>query len=169
MSDEPQDIGHEEAVADAFLNSHNHKLGDLQLEPYTPPRRIAAQAIGLFYGTLDEAAIAQLEATKLYSGVVRDVAVVLWLCSLKDDPANGITAERLIDDAARDRLGSIGKAAQFADEHDMVDTSAKGFWEAYTVFMRIQKQVADSRVDAKKKMTSQSIQKAPSLASGLTT
>ncbi len=169
MTEEPPDIGHEEAITDAFLNSHNHKLGDLELEPYTPPRRIAAQAIGLFYGSLDEAGIAQLEATKLYPGVVRDIAVVLWLCSLKDDPKNGVTAERLIDEAARDRLGSARKAVQFAEEHGLVDTADESFWDGYAVFARIQKQVADSRVEAKKKTVNPPKKDAPIPASGLIT
>jgi hypothetical protein len=146
MSDEPEDIGRESEsgkVDQAFIESHNHALGDLRLEPYSPARIIAAQAMGLHYGSIDAAGMAQFNKTKVYPGAIRDIAVVLWLCSIRD--------ESEIDAAARDPVGAAKKMQTWSARLGILDTGNAAFWDAYVLFFKIMNDIQASRVQPEKK------------------
>jgi hypothetical protein len=123
----------DDPAEEAFTQSDAHDLGDLELQPYTPDRAVAAQAMFLRYGFVDEAGLEFFKAHKIYPGAVRDVAVVLWLCSL--------TNQSEIDKASRDPIAAARKAVEWSHERKMDNTRSEEFWKAYTVFMRIMAQV----------------------------
>jgi hypothetical protein len=143
MTEEVEDIGHEEKVEKAFIESHGHALNGLKFEPYSDARRIAAQSMDLRYGNLTEAQAQRFRETSLYPGAVRDSAIVLWLCTIKDG------AE--IDRIAANPEHYSDAWRKFAVENGLVDTDQKSFWDGFTVFMTIMNEVDVSRVKAKKK------------------
>ena len=64
-----------------FVESAGHKLNGLTLQPFTPARLVASQAMGLKYPFIGKEGMAQIEKTGLYAGELRDLLIVLWLCS----------------------------------------------------------------------------------------
>jgi hypothetical protein len=123
----------DDPAEEAFTQSDAHELGDLELQPYTPDRAVAAQAMFLRYGFVDEAGLEFFKAHKIYPGAIRDVAVVLWLCSL--------TSETEIDKASRDPIAAARKAVEWLHERKWDNPRGDEFWKAYTVFMRIMSEV----------------------------
>src|SRR2546423_285975 len=82
---EEQRLSDQEAANRAFVNSHLHNFEGIELEPYSRGRRVAAQAMGLHYGSIDKAGQQRFISNKIYPGAVRDVSIVLWLCTLKNE------------------------------------------------------------------------------------
>jgi len=141
MSEEPEDIGHE--VEQAFVESENHAFGDIKLQPFTPDRVIAAQAMGLHYGNVDPAGVEQFDRTKLYPGAMRDVAVVLWLCTLTE-PSD-------VDGAARNPVTAAVMASTWAGKHGLTDQRSQSFWDGYLLFFKIMREIEVSRTEPEKK------------------
>src|SRR5665811_1515722 len=77
----------ETAAEAAFTGpgSDTATLGKVKLQPYTPERIVAAQAMVRHYGHLDDAAVAQFNKTRIYPGMLNDVINHAWLRSLTDD------------------------------------------------------------------------------------
>jgi hypothetical protein len=123
----------DDPAEEAFVQSEAHELGNLELQPYTADRAIAAQAMFLRYGFVDDAGVEFFKAHRIYPGAVRDVAIVLWLCSLKD--------EITIDKACRDPIAGARKAVEWLHERKWDNPRAEQFWKAYAVFMRIMAEV----------------------------
>src|SRR4029453_5756911 len=123
----------DDPAEEAFTQSDAHQLGDLELQPYTPDRAWAAQAMGLRYGFVDEAGVQFFKEHKIYPGALRDVAIVCWLCSL--------TSEIEIDKASRNPIAAARKAADWSHERKLDNARAEEFWKAYAVFMRIMAEV----------------------------
>jgi len=150
---EVEDVGHEgkegqtheDAVEKAFQESHGHSLGDIPLEPYSRARRYAAAAMGLYYGKLTEAEFEEFLKTKLYPQAMRDVGIVMWLCSIKDH--NKISAITRNPKAFEDEM------QEWSEKQGLDDTSDDEFWEGFSEFADIMKEREVSRVNAKKKMT----------------
>ncbi len=143
MSEEVADIGHDEKVEKAFIESENHEFDGEKLQPYSIARRVAAQAIGLRYGALDSAHRARFNETNVYPGAFRDVAVVLYLCTLKEPAA--------LDRAARDTIGAAKSALDWFESKGIVDTLSDKFLDAYLVFFKIMNEMEESRVELQKK------------------
>ena len=107
------------------------------LAGYSASRKVAAQAMGMQWPFIGEAAMAQLQATNMYPGALRDTALVLWLCTLPDAStalARGVwTPSRALGkpDDARDA------ALEWADKCGITDTSGPKFAEAFQVFFAI--------------------------------
>jgi hypothetical protein len=125
--------GPDDPAEAAFTQSDAHALGDLDLQPYTPDRVWAAQAMGLRYGFIDDAGVEFFKEHRIYPGALRDVAIILWLCSLKD--------ELDIDKACRNPVAAARKAATWSHDHKMDNPRGEDFWKAYAVFMRIMAEV----------------------------
>ena len=72
---------HEEVTPEesAFTGSDNHALGELELQPYTPSRIVAAQSLGLKYPLIPDEEREQFDKTGIYPGALRDTIIVLWL------------------------------------------------------------------------------------------
>jgi len=148
---EPEDIGHEskesesheDQVEKAFAESHGHKLGDITLEPYSRARRYAAAAMGLYYGKLSEVEFQEFIKTRLYPQAMRDVGIVMWLCVIKD--------HNIISAITRNPKAYEDQMQEWAEKHGLDDTSGDEFWEGFSEFAAIMKEVEVSRVSAKKK------------------
>jgi hypothetical protein len=144
-NDDPPDITEESAIETAFTQSGSHEFNGFELEPWTPARIVASQAMGLHYGSVDEAGRSRFATDKVYPGAQRDVAIVLWLCTLK--------TEKEVDAAARAPAAAMPKVYAFAGDHKLTDTGSENFWKGFLVFLEMMNQVAASRVNAEKKTT----------------
>lgn len=133
---EEEVYGSDDPAEQAFTQSDVHALGEMDLQPYTPDRAWAAQAMGLRYGFVDDAGVEFFKEHRIYPGALRDVAIILWLCSLTD--------EIEIDKASRNPIAAARKAATWAHERKLDTTKADEFWKAYAVFMRIMAEVDGS-------------------------
>lgn len=121
----------------SFTQSDNHALGDVKLQPYTPSRIIAAQAMGLHYGMLSDDEVQQYLATGLYPQAAHDVTIVLWLCSLEDD---GEVAR-----AAKWPEAAFKKASDWGATHGTINRSDGRFSAAFKLFFRIMSEIAASQ------------------------
>lgn len=150
MIDDPPDVTGTEtdqqpAIERAFTDSGLHQFNGFALEPWTPARIMAAQAMGLHYGSIDEAGRARFKADKVYPGAQSDTAIVLWLCSLK--------TQAEVDAARRAPASAMDKVYAFAEQHHLTDTGDENFWKGFIVFLDIMNEVATSRVIPEKKTT----------------
>jgi hypothetical protein len=149
MIDDPPDVTDElqqpATMDEAFIKSGLHEFNGFALQPWTPARIMAAQAMDLHYGSIDEAGRARFVTDKIYPGAQRDVAVVLWLCTLK--------TQAEVDAAARAPRAAVDKMYAFAAEHKLTDVGDENFWKGFLVFLNIMREVTASRVNAEKKIT----------------
>jgi hypothetical protein len=131
-----QDID-QEPVNKAFLESENHEFDGVKLEPYSPMRIVAAQAMGMHHGRVDPAGMEQFERVLVYPGAVRDVCIVLWLCSIKD--------ELQIDQAARAPVHAAKLAIEWGTAHGLLDDSTDKFTIAFGLMMSIMREIRKSQ------------------------
>jgi hypothetical protein len=130
-------------IESAFVKSGLHEFNGFALEPWSPARIVASQAMGLHYGSIDEAGRSRFVTDKIYPGAQRDVIIVLWLCTLK--------TEAEADAAARAPSQAMDKAYAFGTEHGLTDTGDENFWKGFLIFLAIMQEVTDSRVASEKK------------------
>lgn len=142
MTDE-QEVEDITEVDRAFIDSENHSLNGEKLQPYSLARKVAAQAMGLFYGHVDEADRDRFRREKVYPGALRDMIIVLWLCTLKDDDE--------IDAASRAPKAAVKRAYAWAETEGVANMDHEKFWKAYILFHDIMGEVAASQVRAEKK------------------
>lgn len=138
----------------AFLQSENHEFDRVKLEPYSPMRLVAAQAMGLHHGRVDAAGMEQFDRISVYPGAVRDVCIVLWLCSIKDQFVDGDlirSADVQIDQAARAPVHAAKLAIEWGTAHGIIDPTSDKFGDAFGLFFRIMKEIKDSYSAPKKK------------------
>lgn len=110
----------------AFTAPDTDTLGDLKLEPWTPERIIQAQTMGLVFPNTGKTGWDQLQQTGVYPGAVRDAIIFLYLSSLP--------AEQVEDATWRD-------AKAFGTKRGIHDTDGKPFWDAYSLFMKVQREI----------------------------
>ena|SRR5215472_549274 len=134
------------AVEDkSFIESAGHVLNGLRLQAYGPERMWAADAIGLRYGRLTPEQTEQFNEDGTYPGMAADVPIVIWLCSLEK-------REDVLS-ARRNPNMSMGKIVQFAETHNMVTPKQKGWWDAYTIFLAIMREIHQSYGELGEKKT----------------
>ena len=126
MSDEAYEPDDAEA---AFTQSDTHTFGDVELQPYTPQRAVAAQAIGLRHPNIGEDGMEQFQKTGVYPGALSDVCILLYLCSLVK-PEEVRRAMRKPDE-------SLDAAISWGAQHGITNTSSDTFWKAYDKFIAI--------------------------------
>lgn len=68
-----------------YVQSAGHKFNGGFLEPFTPSRFVAAQSMGMKYPFIGKEGMAALNSVGIYPGELRDLLIVLWLCSQKED------------------------------------------------------------------------------------
>lgn len=134
------------AIEKAFTDSGLHQFNGFDLQPWTLSRKVAAQAMGMFIGNVDEAGRSRFATDKVYPGALRDVIVMLWLCTLK--------TESEVDAAARGPTLAIQKAYVWAAQHGLDGIDKESFWKAYAIFWDIRREVAQSEVIPEKKTDS---------------
>ena len=99
-------------------------------EPYTPNRVVAAQAMGLHHpNNISPDGLEQFNRTGIYPGMLQDVLIVLWLCSLEKD-TEIMRAMRSPDEA-------INKAIAWGADNGVTDTKSEAWWKAYNRFIDI--------------------------------
>lgn len=118
------------------------------LAPYSYTRKFAAQSLGMLYPLIGEEGAAQLERTGVYAGALKDAAILLWLCTLKD--ASDLTRDDLRAGEWTPARASIkpaealAVAMEWADNQRLTDMSGARFAEAWQVFTAISMGVAAS-------------------------
>jgi hypothetical protein len=120
----------------AFIESAGHKLNGLDLQPYSPERMWAADAMGLRYGRLTKEQTDQFLEDNTYPGMEGDVGIVIWLCSL--------TNIQEVHSARRSPTVAINRAIKFAIEHKMVSRKQKTYWDGYEVFLKMMREIHDA-------------------------
>lgn len=130
----------ETAQETAFTRTHFELFG-APLRKYSASRKVAAQAMGMQWPFIGDAALAQMQATNMYPGALRDAAIVCWLCTLAD--ASDLSAADVKSRAwnpsrALDKPGEArGAALEWAEQNGVTDTSGAKFAEAFQVFFAI--------------------------------
>lgn len=121
---------------DGFTDSERRSLDGLKLEPWTPDRSIAAQALGMIYPALGDEGWASVKRSGIYPGAVRDVALALWLCSL--------TPEQVLDAEIAGPLEAKKSSTVFAGKYGIADAKKQSFWDALSLFMDMQREINES-------------------------
>jgi hypothetical protein len=127
-------------AAKAFLASGGHLLFGKKLEPYTPSRVVAAQAMGLLYPNIGQGGLSQMKKTGLYPGELKDMLIVLWLCGLRTDAA--VDAARLDPETAYFAAEKWGAKAGIVG---LCDHANEKFMEALVIFQMIMNEIGDSK------------------------
>ncbi len=104
------------------------------LRPYSPSRKVAAQTMGMIYPFVGRDGQAQMEATGMYPGAIKDVLIVLWLCSLPDAPevAKDAWSPSL---ALRRPVLAMDEAMEWAGA--LIDVGSAEWAEAFELFLKI--------------------------------
>jgi hypothetical protein len=108
-----------------------------RLQPYTPSRIVAAQAMGLLYPKIGNDGLAQLKKTGLYPGELKDIIIVLWLCRLK-------TKEQVAD-ARLDPIAAYEDAEKWAGKIGLCDMTSDAFGYGLLVFQNIMNEIGESK------------------------
>ena len=111
------------------------------LLPYTRPRYLAAQSMGLLYPYVGDAGLAQHQATGMYPGMVKDVLIICWICSAphaaelteKQRAARVMTVET----ALLKPLVALEIAMAWGEKQGLLDPFDPRFKEAHAAFDRI--------------------------------
>lgn len=70
---------------DSFIAAKTgYELFGEPLRKYSASRSVAANSMGVLYPGIGEEGCAQFEKTNTYPGMLKDVIVTLWLCSIPD-------------------------------------------------------------------------------------
>lgn len=139
----------QEAADKAFSDAHaGFELFGKPLQPYSPTRKMAAQTMGLLYPYVGEAGAAQMERVNTYPGMLKDISILLWLCTLKD--AKDLTRDDLRAGQFSPPRASVKpddafeRATEWASEVGIIDMTGPKFKEASEVFMAIVQGMAAS-------------------------
>jgi hypothetical protein len=143
--EQSKDDNQQAGIEKAFVSSNGKReLGDLIVQPWTPDREVAAQAMGLHFGYVDKSGINRFSETNLYPGAVRDVAIVMWLCcsATKDEIYSAGVSPRVATD----------KAIEWAAKEGLTDAISDEFEKAYGYLFEMLTEVRISRSKAEKKI-----------------
>jgi len=130
-------------IEKAFLKIGDRDVHGLAVRPYTPARLVAAQAMGMHFGFIDDAGAERFRQTKLYPGAIRDIAIFMWLCVVATDEET--------DGAGIAPSAAGRKAVKWAESVGLLDTGSEKFWDAYKTFFDVMDEIAASRTKAEKK------------------
>lgn len=141
----PESQAHEVAFMDA--KSVFSLFGE-DLRPFSPSRKVAAQKMGMMYPYVGDGGGAQFEKTGSYPGMLMDVIILCWLCSLAD-PDELDKEERKAGVWTPVRALSRSEAAleaalAWGTEKELIDLNGAPYREAMQVFMAIVTGVAAS-------------------------
>lgn len=121
----------------AFLDSGGHLFIGERLQPYTPSRIVAAQAMGLIYPKIGTDGLAQLKKTGLYPGELKDIIIVLWLCRLK--------TKELVTQALMDPIEAYAEAEKWAGRIGLCDMTSDTFAYGLVVYQMIMNEIGESK------------------------
>lgn len=121
---------------DAFVSSERHVLNGLKLEPWTPDRSICAQSLGLIYPDLGKKDWASVKRGGAYPGVVRDVALTLYICTLNPD--------QVLDLEAGGEKEAKRLSGEWAGKQGIHNTAKQPFWDAFSKCMELWNEVNEA-------------------------
>lgn len=124
------------AAAKAFTSSENHKLGDMNLQPWTPQRIVAAQSIGMIYPFIGSDGLEQFKKSGTYPGLLKDAIIALWLCTINHED---------VDAAEGSPREAYRQAVAWAADKNIPNMESKEFNEAHNIFIKMMNQVRDSQ------------------------
>lgn len=130
-------MSEEDFSADAALARavNGYELFGERLKPYSMSRKDAADLMGAQYPFLSLEDADRLRKTGRYSGMKRDAAVVLWLCTIKDeddltdDDKNAWSPER----AFRNPQAALTEAMRWINSQTWNDSKSEDFTKAVAV------------------------------------
>ncbi len=119
------------------------------LRKWSTDRKNAADSMGVLWPMIGDARWATWEETGRYPGMKKDVAIILWLLSLK--PASELSKDEVKsrtwtpDKAFNNPSGAVEEAMRWIDEQSWGDMSHPQFFEAANVALSIVAGVAASQ------------------------
>lgn len=118
----------EVATVDANFNQAKMgaELGGLELQPWSPARKITAQSMGMLYPHIGDDGYEALARTGIYPGALRDVIIFTWLCTQRE--------RSVITRAQRKPIEAWETAQAWADKAGLLDMASTEFQEAYLLF-----------------------------------
>lgn len=144
----PEDLA--EPTPDAFTRAAVPPvLFGAALSPYTRRRYAAAQAMGLLWPYIGEEGLRQYELTHQYPGMVKDAAIVCWLCSTPhaSEPEGMKPGVFSVERAAMNPVSAFERCFTWAEEHGLFDPQDPRYAEAHAAFGRIVSAVEESRFE----------------------
>lgn len=70
----------QEEIDSSFADADAHYWGEVRLDPYSAQRQIAAQSMGMRFGSLTAEDMDEIERTASYPNMMQDAIIVLYLC-----------------------------------------------------------------------------------------
>lgn len=70
----------QEEVEQSYIQSDGHFWNETRLDPYSAQRQIAAQALGLRFGSLTREDLGDDGTLSSYPGLMQDAIIILYLC-----------------------------------------------------------------------------------------
>jgi hypothetical protein len=134
---------------DAFLKAKQPlELFGEPLRAYSASRKVAAQTMGLLYPYVGDAGAERMQRTGVYPGALKDVIIVLWLCSIQDASEQSRDQVRAGEwnpsKALQKPEAAVDVAVEWASEKGLADIDSKEWTEAFAAFISIVQPVADS-------------------------
>lgn len=120
----------------AFTGSESHIFDGVKLHPFTPQRAVASQTMGRVYPFIGKDGLEQFNRTGLYPGMVKDIVIVLWLCSVNHEEVD------MAEGAPRE---AYQKALTWAAEKNIHNVESDEHKKAVEMFFEILNEVKNSQ------------------------
>jgi hypothetical protein len=121
------------------------------LKPYTRRRYAAAQSMGLLWPYIGEEGLRQYELIRQYPGMIKDAAIVCWVCTIPH--ATEATAEDVrrgtftVERAALNPLAAFERCFSWAEENGLLDPEDPRYAAAHVAFGKIVAPVEQSKFE----------------------
>jgi len=139
-------------IVDAFTAAADIPvLFDRPLRPYTRRRYAAAQSMGLLWPYIGEEGLRQYELIRQYPGMIKDAAIVCWICTIPH--ASEATAEDVrratftVERAALNPLAAFERCFSWAEENGLLDPEDPRYAAAHVAFGKIVAPVEQSKFE----------------------
>lgn len=110
------------------------------LRAYSYSREIAANAMGMLYPDIGKTGAAMFAKKFTYNGILKDLSIVLWLCSIADAsdiPQGNPDGQWSVDAAIQDPQKALSEAIQWAGDKGITQSDFEKCLEAKAVFISI--------------------------------
>lgn len=134
------------------LAKAGYELFGEKLTAYSPERYIIAQAMGMLWPYPGDGAMAQMQATGIYPGMIKDIALLLWVLTLKEPSAQTKDEVKMrawnTSRAMIDPKGATSAAVQWAASLGIMEPQSDKFTEASTLFFDIVQPAEEAKFTA---------------------
>jgi hypothetical protein len=144
MSEENPDYAPDDGAETTAAKPPAPTLDDLELQPFTPERFVAAQAAGLKFPIARDA---WPQDGTLYAGELMDAVLVLWICTIPvaSDKPGDWTVKR----ALRKPDQAMEAALTWGAEKGISVAQSPAFWKAIELYEGILVDVTNSYTEPK--------------------